>query len=184
MPRPAPRGPGLRRARGPQVHRTFTQALPGPPERGASAPRWLRLAAAGGVLGALGRPGHGRHIQVLEAVADRKITSNPCRERGVVKRPRAAARKVEPWTGEQVAAVRAALPAQWQVLADLGAGLGLRQGEMFGLAVGDVDWLRKVVHVRRQVRIVGARLVFAEPKGGKPLAAQDHGPATAQAGAR
>lgn len=38
---------------------------------------------------------------------------------------------------------------------------------MFGLAVEDVDFLRRVVHLRRQVRIVGARLVFAPPKGGK-----------------
>jgi integrase len=56
------------------------------------------------------------------------------------------------------------------VLADLGAGLGLRQGEGFGLAEDDVEWLRKggaVEHVRHQVRIVGARLVFAPPKGGK-----------------
>lgn len=38
---------------------------------------------------------------------------------------------------------------------------------MFGLAVEDIDFLRRVVHVRRQVRIVRARLVFAPPKGGK-----------------
>jgi integrase len=100
------------------------------------------------------------------AVADRKITSNPCRER-TVRRPKAATRKVEPWTAGQVAAARAALPERWRVLVDLGAGLGLRQGEAFGLAAGDVDFLRKVVHVRRQVRIVRAQLVFAEPKGGK-----------------
>lgn len=65
------------------------------------------------------------------------------------------------------AAVRDALPAPYQALADCGAGLGMRQGEVFGLAVGDIDFLRRVVHVRRQVRIVGARLVFAPPKGGK-----------------
>lgn len=52
----------------------------------------------------------------------------------------------------------------------MGAGLGLREGEILGLAAGDVDWLRRggpVVHVRRQVRIVGANLVLAPPKGGK-----------------
>lgn len=47
------------------------------------------------------------------------------------------------------------------------AGLGLRQGECFGLAVEDVDFLRGVVHVRRQVRIVANRLVFTPPKTGK-----------------
>jgi integrase len=101
------------------------------------------------------------------AVANRKITSSPCRDRNAVQRPKAATRPVVPWTAQQVAAVRAALPSQWQVLVDLGAGLGLRQGEIFGLAVSDVDFLRRVVHVRRQVRIVRSKLVFAPPKGNK-----------------
>lgn len=43
----------------------------------------------------------------------------------------------------------------------------LNQGEVFGLSPDDIDWLRKVIHVRRQVRIVGGRRVFAPPKGGK-----------------
>lgn len=43
----------------------------------------------------------------------------------------------------------------------------MRQGEVFGLAVDDIDFLHRVVHVRRQVRIVGSRLRFAPPKGGK-----------------
>ena len=38
---------------------------------------------------------------------------------------------------------------------------------MFGLALDDVDFLRRVVHVRHQVRMVSARLVLAPPKGGK-----------------
>jgi integrase len=101
------------------------------------------------------------------AVANKKITSNPCRDRNAVQRPRAATHLVVPWSKAQVAEVRAALPSQWQIMADLGAGLGLRQGEIFGLAKGDVDFLRRVVHVRRQVRIVRGRLVFALPKGDK-----------------
>jgi integrase len=101
------------------------------------------------------------------AVANKKITSNPCNERNVVQRPRAVSRPVEPWGVQQVAAVRAALPERWQILVDLGAGLGLRQGEIFGLAVSDVNFLRRTVRVQRQVRIVGSRLVFALPKGGK-----------------
>lgn len=54
-----------------------------------------------------------------------------------------------------------ALPGRFAVLPYLGAGTGMRQGEMFGLAVDDVDFLRKVVHVRRQVRLVGNVLCFA-----------------------
>jgi integrase len=101
------------------------------------------------------------------AVSSRKIASSPCRDRNAVQRPKAASRPVVPWSAAQVAAVRTALPEQWQILVDLGSGLGLRQGEIFGLAVSDVDFLRRVVHVRRQVRIIRSRLVFAPPKGNK-----------------
>lgn len=38
---------------------------------------------------------------------------------------------------------------------------------MFGLSPDDIDWLRKIIHVRRQVKIVGGRRVFAPPKFGK-----------------
>ncbi|MFL6073698.1 MAG: tyrosine-type recombinase/integrase [Mycobacteriales bacterium] len=56
---------------------------------------------------------------------------------------------------------------RYRVLVDEGAGLGLRQGEAFGLDVDDVDFLRGTVHVRRQVKLVGGVLFFASPKGGK-----------------
>ena len=46
-------------------------------------------------------------------------------------------------------------------------GLGLRQGEALGLALEDVDFAKEVVHVRRQVKMVRAKLCFALPKGRK-----------------
>jgi len=84
-----------------------------------------------------------------------------------VRPPAPDRRKLVPWPVERVAAVRAALPDRYRVLADLGAGLGLRQGEMFGLAVDDVDFLRGVVHVRRQVKLLDDKPHFALPKGGR-----------------
>jgi integrase len=100
------------------------------------------------------------------AVDDGLIVRNPCRA-GSVKPPAPDRRKVVPWPAEQVAAVRAGLPDRYRVLADIGAGLGLRQGEAFGLAVEDVDFLRGWVHVRRQVKLVSSRPVYGLPKGGR-----------------
>jgi integrase len=109
------------------------------------------------------------------AVDDGVIGRNPCRA-GSVKPPAPDRRRVVPWTVEQVAAVAECLPDRYAALVAVGAGCGLRQGELFGLAVDDVDWLRGVVHVRRQIKILSARLVFALPKGGRqrdvPLAEQ------------
>lgn len=100
------------------------------------------------------------------AVDDGLISRNPCRAKSV-KAPAAEQRRLRPWPSDRVAAVRADLPARYQATVDAGAGIGLRQGEVFGLSPDDIDWLRRVVHVRRQVKYVGSRLVFAPPKGGK-----------------
>jgi integrase len=47
---------------------------------------------------------------------------------------------------------------------DAGTGTGARQSELFALAVGNIDFLRRRVHIRVQIKIVGGRLVFAAPK--------------------
>ena len=118
------------------------------------APRYVRviLANLSAVLAA--------------AVDDERIVRNPC-QASSVKPPSVPAGKVVPWAPEQVLAVRQALPPRYRVMATLAAGCGLRQGEVFGLAVEDVDFLRGVVHVRQQVKLLGGRQVFAPPKGGK-----------------
>jgi integrase len=100
------------------------------------------------------------------AVDDEILTSNPCRKASV-KAPKVIPSRVVPWTASMVTDIRAALPARWQVLCDLGAGLGVRQGEAFGLAVDDIDFLRRVVRVRCQVRVDGGTLVLAPTKGGR-----------------
>lgn len=99
------------------------------------------------------------------AVEDGLLASNPCASASV-RAPKVDRRRVVPWTVERVQAVVAAHPARYQPMPMLGAGCGLRQGETFGLAVDAVDFLRRTVHVRQQVRLVGGQLVFAPPKGG------------------
>lgn len=96
---------------------------------------------------------------------DHLLASNPCRARSV-KAPRPAPTRVHPWTAGQVFGVRAGLPDRYQGTVDVGAGCGLRQGEIFGLAddnIGDLGWL----YVRQQVKKVRGTLVYAPPKRGK-----------------
>jgi integrase len=100
------------------------------------------------------------------AVDDGLITRNPCKA-GSVRIPRQPRRKITPWTAAQIDAVRSGLPPRWQAVADCGAGLGLRQGEAFGLAVDAVGFLQRRVRVVRQVKLVNGRLWFALPKAGK-----------------
>lgn len=100
------------------------------------------------------------------AVDDERISKNPCHAK-TVGPPSKPERKARAWTRERVMAVRAGLDGRFQVMVDLGVGAGLRQGEVLGLSVGDIDADGEVIHVRRQVRVVHNRLIFSLPKGGK-----------------
>ena len=119
------------------------------------APSYVRLllATLSAILGA--------------AVEDGLIMTNPCRSRAV-SAPKVTRPKVRPWTVEQVAAAVAAMPARYRATAVVASGAGLRQGEVFGLRVTDVDFLGRRLDVRQQVKhITGQGVVFAPPKRGK-----------------
>lgn len=100
------------------------------------------------------------------AVDDGALAKNPCAARSV-KPPKVNAEKVQPFTTEHVAAIVGAHPERFVALSILAMGCGLRQGECFGLAESDIDFLGRWVNVNRQVKIVHGRLRVALPKGGK-----------------
>jgi integrase len=100
------------------------------------------------------------------AVDDKKIPSNPTTAKSV-KQPRAPHRKVVPWPRAWVTDMRSALPTRYQAMIDIAAGCGLRQGEIFGLAVEDLDLEENTLTVRRQIKRVDNRLVFGLPKSDK-----------------
>lgn len=101
------------------------------------------------------------------AVADNRIPRNPANSRSV-RTPTVVRRKVVPWTDQQVETVKEAIADPYGIVITLASGLGLRQGEVFGLAVEDVDFLGGWVHVRRQVKVHrGNVLWYGLPKGDK-----------------
>ncbi|GAA3819310.1 tyrosine-type recombinase/integrase [Streptomyces chiangmaiensis] len=106
---------------------------------------------------------------ILEAaVDDGRLVKNPCKARRTVKAPKPAKRKAKAWARPTVDAVRAGLQDRYRIAVDLGVGLGLRQGEAFGLSEDDLDFDAGVVHVRRQLRWDSkGRPYFCLPKGGK-----------------
>ncbi len=115
------------------------------------------------------------HVRVLlanlstilsAAVDDGLLARNPCDSRSV-RAPKVEQNLVVPWTADQVAAVVDAHPERYQAVPVVAAGCGLRQGEVFGLRIEDVDFLRRKVLVRQQVKIVKSRPMIAPPKGGK-----------------
>jgi integrase len=77
------------------------------------------------------------------------IPASPCMR---VRLPKAERRVVEPLPAASVAALHEAITARHRLMVTLGAGLGLREGEAFGLIVPRVDFLRRRVHVQEQAQ--------------------------------
>jgi integrase len=100
------------------------------------------------------------------AVEDGLIATNPCASPSV-KAPVIEKRRVVPWTVEQVQAVVDEHPERYRAVPVIAAGLGLRQGETFGLEVTSVDFLRRRVLISRQVKILKGSPILAPPKGGR-----------------
>lgn len=100
------------------------------------------------------------------AVEEGLLARNPARSAGV-RAPSLPPRKVRPWSVERLVAVVDEMPEAFRALVVIAAGCGLRQGEAFGVRVQDVDFLRRELHVRQQIRIEGGRPVPALPKYGR-----------------
>ncbi|MEV0626004.1 tyrosine-type recombinase/integrase [Nonomuraea wenchangensis] len=100
------------------------------------------------------------------AMDDGIVRRNPLLVKSV-RKPKIVAKQVVPWTLATLTTVAGELPERFAAMAYLGAGCGHRQGEAFAVAVDDIDFLQRVVHVRRQVRIIDGELVFSLPKKDK-----------------
>ncbi|PBC95854.1 site-specific recombinase XerD [Streptomyces sp. Ag82_O1-15] len=125
------------------------------------------LEANPAVSGAYARNIYGDVRAVLSAAVDDGLLSrNPCSAKSV-RPPTAERRRVVPWLPTQVQAVRAALPQRYRTMVDTGAGCGLRQGEIVGLAADAIDFEGGILRVVRQVKLIRGKAVFAPPKCGK-----------------
>lgn len=97
------------------------------------------------------------------AVDDGLIAKNPCAAETVTK-PKVPKRTIQPWPTERVFAMSTEPPERYAIMMILGAGCGLRQGEISGLAVDDVDFDEGLIHVRRQVKLIQGQQLFGLPE--------------------
>ncbi|MGW1034305.1 tyrosine-type recombinase/integrase [Streptomyces antibioticus] len=82
------------------------------------------------------------------AVRDRIIAINPC---AGIKLPEVRRPEIVPLHRDAVRALIEAAPARYRAMILLAVASGLRQGEVFGLEVDCVDFLRREVIVRQQL---------------------------------
>jgi len=111
---------------------------------------------------------HGLLSSVMKAaVADRRIVSNPC---GSTRLPRRTPHRVTPLPIEIVTQVTAATPGAWQAAVVLASTTGMRQGEVLGLTLDRIDFLRRTVTVDRQLLTIAGE----PPYLGPPKTAASH----------
>ncbi|WP_372408835.1 tyrosine-type recombinase/integrase [Streptomyces luteireticuli] len=128
---------------------------------------WVTRMEESGVRGAYARTIYANARTVLSAaVDDGYLSRNPCSARSV-KAPAVEAKRVVPWSVDRVLAVQSELPGRYRAMVDLGAGCGLRQGEILGVAVDALDFEAEALHVVQQLKLSRSKAVFAPPKGGK-----------------
>jgi integrase len=82
------------------------------------------------------------------AVRDRTIAVNPC---AGIKLPEVRRAEIVPLHKDAVHALIEAAPPRYRAMILLAAASGLRQGEVFGLEVDCIDFLRREVSVRQQL---------------------------------
>ncbi|MGW9599731.1 tyrosine-type recombinase/integrase [Streptomyces albidoflavus] len=128
---------------------------------------WVAVMERSGVPGPYARAIYSNVRAVLSAaVDDGYLSRNPCSVRSV-RQPAVERKRVVPWSVERVFAVREAMPVRYRAMVELGAGCGMRQGEILGIAVDALDFAEGTLHVVQQLKLSAGAPVFAPPKGGK-----------------
>ena len=94
------------------------------------------------------------------AVRDRRIHANPCEGTSL---PATTSKRVTPLALAVVEQLAADTPPQLRVAVTLAASTGMRQGEVLGLTVDRVDFLRRTVTADRQMMTVAGREPFLAP---------------------
>lgn len=94
------------------------------------------------------------------AVADRLVAVSPCKG---TRLPKAETRRLEPLATEVVHGLISCVPDRYSALVVLAAGTGMRQGEVFGLTLDRIDFLRRRLVVDRQLVLVPDRAPYLAP---------------------
>jgi integrase len=94
------------------------------------------------------------------AVLDRAIGGSPCVG---IQLPEVEKAALFVATVDQVAGLAGALPRRYAAQPYVAGGTGLRQGEVWGLELDRVDFLRRQVRVEQQLKVVSGRRPFLAP---------------------
>lgn len=95
-----------------------------------------------------------RHFSAAMKAAeqDRLIARTPCQG---IRLPKKTKKEIVPPTVEEVEAIAGAIQGRYRAAVVVAAGAGLRLGEVFGLQVDRVDFMRRTIRVDQQLLTLG-----------------------------
>ncbi|MCG3756318.1 site-specific integrase [Amycolatopsis sp. Poz14] len=100
------------------------------------------------------------------AVVDEKMRSNPLKK-ATIPRPKATTKEVQVWPEKRVHALEEAVEDRFKPAVVIGAGLGLRPGEVLAFSPDNIDRKKMIYRCTRQLVMVKGVQKFKLPKGRK-----------------
>ncbi|WP_134665914.1 MULTISPECIES: site-specific integrase [unclassified Amycolatopsis] len=100
------------------------------------------------------------------AVVDEKMRLNPLKK-ATIPRPKATTKEVQVWPEKRVHAVEKAIEDRFRPAVVIGAGLGLRPGEVLAFSPDNIDREKMVYRCTRQLVVIKGVQKFKLPKGRK-----------------
>lgn len=99
-------------------------------------------------------------VMFTSAVQDRAVAVTPCQNVTLPELPHAEHLILTP---DQVHALAEAMPDRWRAMVYIGAGCGLRSGEVMGLERKHIDFMRREIHVEQQLIVYSGRKPHLTP---------------------
>jgi integrase len=97
------------------------------------------------------------------AVADGALKTSPAKSK-VVRRPAHRSSEIQAWTDQAISRLIDAHPETLRALPELAASCGMREAELYAIALEDFDFDDGIVKVRRQIKNLSGSYIFALPK--------------------
>ncbi|WP_282204486.1 tyrosine-type recombinase/integrase [Kitasatospora fiedleri] len=105
---------------------------------------------------------------ILGSTVGKRLAANPCRAHGHLRPIGGGSSTARAWSAREFVEIREQMRERYRITADLGLHAGLRQAEMIGIGLDDIDEDAMVIRLRRQLLWAnGTRPYFKLPKGRK-----------------
>ncbi|KDN86763.1 tyrosine-type recombinase/integrase [Kitasatospora cheerisanensis] len=105
---------------------------------------------------------------ILGSTVGKRLAANPCQAHIHLRPTGGGETKARAWSADEFTDIRSRMRERYRITADLGLHAGLRQAEMIGFSLDDIDEAAMVINLRRQLLWANGTTPYLKlPKGKK-----------------